>query len=73
MSELVIRALHAGEAELFLSMPDPGLVGVAMTGRSYRRPPRPAGTARSGPGLPCAATGSLRGPPGGAALTTRRR
>jgi hypothetical protein len=36
MTDLVIRPLTAGEEELFLSMTDPALVGVASTGRNYR-------------------------------------
>jgi ribosomal protein S18 acetylase RimI-like enzyme len=35
MTELVIRALAAGEEHLFLSLPDPGLVGFAAAGRTY--------------------------------------
>jgi RimJ/RimL family protein N-acetyltransferase len=37
LTDLVIRPLHAGEQELFESMPDPAHVGVAATGRDYRR------------------------------------
>lgn len=36
MTNLVIRPLEPGEEELFVSMPDPGLVGVAAFGRDYR-------------------------------------
>jgi RimJ/RimL family protein N-acetyltransferase len=36
MTDLVIRPLRAGEADLFLSMPVEPLVGVAITGRDYR-------------------------------------
>jgi RimJ/RimL family protein N-acetyltransferase len=36
MTDLVIRPLRAGEEDLFLSLPDPGLVGVASIGRGYR-------------------------------------
>jgi ribosomal protein S18 acetylase RimI-like enzyme len=37
MTDLVVRPLRAGEEDLFLSLPDPGLVGVAILGRSYRQ------------------------------------
>lgn len=37
MTDLVIRPTEPGEEDLFLAMPDPGLVGVASTGRDYRR------------------------------------
>ncbi len=36
MTDLVIRPLEPGETELFLSLSDPGLVGVASIGRDYR-------------------------------------
>jgi GNAT superfamily N-acetyltransferase len=36
MTDLVVRPLTAGEADLFLSMPDDGLVGAQLTGRDYR-------------------------------------
>lgn len=36
MTDLVVRPLTAGEADLFLSMPDDGLVGIQLTGRDYR-------------------------------------
>ncbi|MGH3659325.1 MAG: GNAT family N-acetyltransferase, partial [Micromonosporaceae bacterium] len=36
MTDLVIRPLEPGEEELFLSFDDPGLVGVASTGRDFR-------------------------------------
>ncbi|MGH3737853.1 MAG: GNAT family N-acetyltransferase [Micromonosporaceae bacterium] len=36
MTDLVIRPLEPGESALFLSLPDPGLVGVASIGRDYR-------------------------------------
>jgi RimJ/RimL family protein N-acetyltransferase len=35
MTDLVIRPLVAGEETLFASLPDPGLVGRAMVGRTY--------------------------------------
>ena len=37
MTDLVIRPLHAGEARLFASLPDPGLVGLAAFGRTYEK------------------------------------
>jgi RimJ/RimL family protein N-acetyltransferase len=37
MTDLVIRPIEPGEEDLFLSLPDPGLVGVASTGRDYGR------------------------------------
>ncbi len=36
MTDLVVRPLNAGEEDLFLSMSDPALVGIAWTGRDYR-------------------------------------
>ncbi|WP_433471484.1 GNAT family N-acetyltransferase [Saccharomonospora azurea] len=36
MTDLVIRALAAGEEALFDSLPDPGLVGLAAFGKTYR-------------------------------------
>jgi RimJ/RimL family protein N-acetyltransferase len=36
VTDLVIRALQPGEADVFLSASDPGLVGVASIGRDYR-------------------------------------
>lgn len=36
MSDLVVRALAAGEEDVFDSLADPGLVGVAAFGRDYR-------------------------------------
>jgi RimJ/RimL family protein N-acetyltransferase len=36
MTDLVIRPLRVGEESLFLSMNDPGLAGIALTGRDYR-------------------------------------
>ncbi|MCG5219775.1 GNAT family N-acetyltransferase [Streptosporangium soli] len=36
MTDLVIRPLRAGEHDLFLSLPDSALVGIASTGRDYR-------------------------------------
>jgi GNAT superfamily N-acetyltransferase len=36
MTDLLVRPLVAGEADLFLSMPDDGLVGIQITGRDYR-------------------------------------
>jgi len=36
MTDLVIRPLATGESHLFTSLPDPGLVGRAMLGHSYR-------------------------------------
>lgn len=36
MTDLVIRSLVAGEEELFESLSDPGLVGFAAFGKSYR-------------------------------------
>jgi hypothetical protein len=35
VSDLRIRPLAAGEEDLFLTLPDPGLVGFAWAGRSY--------------------------------------
>jgi RimJ/RimL family protein N-acetyltransferase len=37
MTDLVIRPLTAGEEDLFDQLPDPGLVGLAAFGGSYRR------------------------------------
>jgi hypothetical protein len=36
MTDLVIRPLESGEEDLFLSLSDPALVGVASVGRDYR-------------------------------------
>ncbi|HEY0447773.1 GNAT family N-acetyltransferase [Actinophytocola sp.] len=36
MTDLVVRPLVAGEEELFLSLIEPGLVGIQSTGRDYR-------------------------------------
>ena len=36
MTDLVIRPLRMGEESMFLSMDDPGLVGIASTGLDYR-------------------------------------
>ncbi|MCW2899427.1 MAG: family acetyltransferase [Streptosporangiaceae bacterium] len=36
MTDLVIRQLQTGEDELFVSMPEPALVGPAWAGLDYR-------------------------------------